>query len=296
VSRTAATFDAVPTVRSRSAARGALARRALMNALLLAISAVALVPLAWMISTSLKAAGAEYDWPPKWIPEPAVFANYVSAHSFMNFAAYYRNTITISVSTTLGAVLTSTMAAYAFARLRFVGRDALFVALLATMMLPNIVTLIPTYIIFRTVGWINTLWPLIVPAFLGGGAFNIFLARQFFLSIPNELEEAARIDGAGTFRIYGQIVLPLAGPVMAVIAIFTFLNHWTEFIGPLIYLNTDEMRTVALGIALNKGTFAVKLNYLMAASTVMTLPVVVLFFAAQRYFMKGILLTGMAGR
>lgn len=270
-----------------------------MNVLLLLISGVALVPLAWMISTSLKATGAEYDWPPRWIPEPIVFANYVRAHTVMNFAMYYRNTITISVLTTLGAVLTSTMAAYAFARLRFFGRDVFFVVLLATMMLPGIVTLIPTYIIFRTFGWINTLLPLIVPSFLGAGhsgAFNIFLARQFFMSIPYELEEAARIDGAGTFRIYWQIMLPLAGPLLAVIAIFTFLNHWTEFMAPLIYLNTDEMRTVALGIALNRGLFSVQLNYLMAASTVMTIPVVVLFFAAQRYFMKGILLTGLAGR
>ena len=296
MSEAARAIDGARTVHSGSAARRELARRAVMNAVLLAISAVALVPMAWMISTSLKATGAEYDWPPRWIPDPIVLANYVNAHTTMDFPAYYRNTITISVATTLGAVLTSTMAAYAFARMRFVGRRVLFVVLLATMMLPNIVTLIPTYIIFRTLGLINTLLPLIVPSFLGGGAFNIFLARQFFLSIPNELEEAARIDGAGTFRIYGQIMLPLCGPLLAVIAIFTFLNHWTEFMGPLIYLNSDEMRTVALGVALNKGVFAVKLNYLMAASAVMTVPVVVLFFAAQRYFMKGILLTGLAGR
>ena len=288
--------DGNQTVRSRSVAPLELARRFILNAVLLLISGIALVPLAWMISTSLKATGAEYDWPPRWIPDPIIFANYVDAHTTMNFPAYYRNTITITVLTTVGAVLTSTMAGYAFARLRFVGRNVLFLVLLATMMLPGIVTLIPTYIIFRSFGWINTLLPLIVPSFLGGSAFNIFLARQFFQSIPPELEEAARIDGAGTFHIYGLIILPLSGPLLAVIAIFTFLGHWTEFMGPLIYLNTDEMRTVALGIALNRGTFAVKLNYLMAASTVMTLPVVVLFFAAQRYFMKGILLTGLAGR
>jgi ABC-type glycerol-3-phosphate transport system permease component len=288
--------DGARAARRRSAAWPELARRCLLNAVLLLISGVALVPMAWMISTSLKATGAEYDWPPRWIPDPIVFANYVNAHTTMNFPAYYRNTITIAVLTTVGAALTSTMAGFAFARLRFVGRDALFLVLLATMMLPGIVTLIPTYIIFRTFGWINTLWPLIVPSFLGGSAFNIFLARQYFLSIPRELEEAARIDGAGTFQIYGQIFLPLSGPLLAVIAVFTFLGHWTEFMGPLIYLNTDDMRTVALGIALNKGTFAVKLNYMMAASAVMTLPVVVLFFAAQRYFMKGFLLTGLAGR
>jgi ABC-type glycerol-3-phosphate transport system permease component len=272
------------------------ARRGLTNVVLLAFSVVALLPLAWMVSTSLKATGAEYDWPPRWIPEPIVLGNYIYAHTVMNFAIYYRNTITIAVLTTLGAVLTSTMAGYAFARIRFFGREVLFVVLLATMMLPSIVTLIPTYIIFRNFGWINTLLPLIVPSMLGGSALNIFLARQFFMSIPKELEDAARIDGAGTFRIYAQIMLPLCGPLMAVIAIFTFLQHWTEFMGPLIYLNSDDMRTVALGIALNKGLFKVQLNYLMAASTVMTIPVVILFFAAQRYFMKGIVLTGLTGR
>src|SRR5439155_11657521 len=151
--------------------------RIALNGLLLAISAVALVPLAWMVSTSLKATGTEYEWPPQWIPQPPVFANYARAHATMNFAIYYRNTIAISVLSTAGAVLTSTMVAYAFARLRFVGRGVLFTCLLSTLMLPGIITLIPTYIVFRTLGWINTFLPLIVPSWLGGGAFYIFLAR-----------------------------------------------------------------------------------------------------------------------
>jgi multiple sugar transport system permease protein len=267
-----------------------------LNLLLLTISAVALVPMFWMLSTSLKPNGTEYEWPPQWIPQPIVFANYVAAHTTMNFAIYYRNTIVISALTTAGAVVTSTMVAFAFARLRFVGRGILFTCLLSTMMLPNIITLIPTYIIFRTLGWINTFLPLIVPSWLGGSAFYIFLARQFFMTVPYDLDEAARMDGAGPFRIYWQVLLPLAGPVVAVIAAFTFVDHWTEFLRPLIYLNRDEVRTVALGIALNKGLYANRLNYLMATSTVMTLPIVALFFFAQRYFMKGIVLTGLAGR
>ena len=197
---------------------------------------------------------------------------------------------------TAGAALTSTAAGFAFARLRFFARDLLFICLISTMMLPNIVTLIPTYIIFRTLGWIDTFLPLIVPSWLGGGAFYIFLARQFFMTIPRELDEAARMDGAGTFRIYWQILMPLAGSVLAVIATFTFVDHWTEFLRPLIYLNRDEVRTVALAIALNKGMYVSRMNYLMASSMVMTLPIVILFFFAQRYFMKGIVLTGLTGR
>ena len=270
--------------------------RLVLNILLIAVSAVALVPLLWMLSTSLKAAGTEYEWPPRWIPSPIVLANYLVAHASMNYLLYYRNTITITVLATAGAALTSTAAGFAFARLRFFGRNVLFVCLISTMMLPNIVTLIPTYIIFRTLGWIDTFLPLIVPSWLGGGAFYIFLARQFFMTIPPELDEAARMDGAGTFRIYWQILMPLAGSVLAVIATFTFVDHWTEFLRPLIYLNRDEVRTVALAIALHKGMYVSRMNYLMASSMVMTLPIVILFFFAQRYFMKGIVLTGLTGR
>ncbi len=284
------------TVHSRTTRAGNLLRRASLHAILIGISLVALVPLVWMLSTSLKASGAEYDWPPVWIPNPIVWANYVRAHSSLNYAAYYRNTATICILSTIGATLTSSMAAYAFARLRFDGRNVLFVLLLSTMMLPGIVTLIPTFVIFKTVGWIDTLLPLVVPSWLGGGAFYIFLVRQFFMTIPMELDESARIDGASSLRIYWQILMPLAGPAVAVVAVFTFVNQWTDFLGPLIYLNTDSMRTVALGIAMNRGFYSVKLNYMMAASMVMSLPIIVLFFAAQRYFIRGIALTGLTGR
>jgi len=284
------------TVHARSTLVASLLRRAALNAILIGLSLVALVPLLWMLVTSLKVSGAEYDWPPQWIPNPIVWENYIKAHSALNYGAYYRNTATICVLSAIGATLTSSMAAFAFARIRFDGRNFVFALLLSTMMLPGIVTLIPTFVIFRTVGWIDTLLPLVVPSWLGGGAFYIFLIRQFFMTIPVELDESARIDGASSLRIYWQILMPLAGPAVAVVAVFTFVDHWTEFLAPLIYLNSDSMRTVALGIAMNRGFYAVKLNYMMAASMVMSLPIIVLFFAAQRYFIRGIVLTGFAGR
>jgi multiple sugar transport system permease protein len=269
---------------------------------LIAISALALLPMAWMLSTSLKAKGTELEWPIRWIPDPIVWQNYLSAHTILPFNYYYRNTVTIAILACLGTVITTSMAGYAFARLRFVGRGPLFIMVMATMMLPGIVTLIPSYIIWRTLGWIDTLVPLIVPSWLaanGGsysGAFCIFLFRQFFMTLPYDLDDAARVDGASNYRILFQILLPLCGPVIAAVGIFTFVDHWTEFLGPLIYLNSDRMRTVSIGLALGSGTFRNTYNYIMAVAFVMTLPIVVLFFSAQRYFMKGIVMTGMAGR
>lgn len=264
--------------------------------LLITISVVATVPMLYMISTSLKQSGLEYEWPVKWIPDPIVWANYAKAHTVMPFHFFYRNTVVIAITSTAGSMLTATMAGYAFARLRFIGRNFLFVLTLATMMLPGIVTLIPTFLLFRHFGWINTLYPMIVPHILGGGAFYIFLTRQFFMSIPYELEEAARIDGASSIRIYWQIMIPLAGPVLAVIGVFGFVDRWTEFLQALIYLNTDDVRTVAIGLALNNALFEDRLNYIMAASFTMSVPIIALFFFAQRYFMRGIVMTGFAGR
>ena len=266
------------------------------HAALLVISVIALVPIFWMTTTALKAKGTELEWPIRWIPDPIVWQNYVAAHTILSFGYYYRNTILIAGLATIGAALTSSMAGFAFARLRFVGRGPLFILVLATLMLPNIVTLIPTYIIYREAGWIDTFVPLILPSWVGGGAFNVFLMRQFFMTLPHELDDAARVDGASSFRIYAQILLPLCGPCLAVVAIFTFVEHWTEFLLPLIYLNSDHNRTVSIGLALGSGTFRNTYNYIMAVATTMTLPIVLLFFSAQRYFMKGIVMTGMAGR
>ena len=268
----------------------------ILHVVLILTSVTALIPMLWMLSTSLKPTGTELEWPIRWIPSPIVWENYVRAHRTLSFGTYYRNTITITVLATLGAVLTSSMAGFAFARLRFVGRNALFLMVLATLMLPNIVTLIPTYIIWRKLGFLDTLVPLIVPSWLGGGALYVFLIRQFMLGFPRELDEAARIDGASSYRIFWQIILPLCGPVLAAVAIFSFVQHWTEFLTPLIYLNSDHNRTVAIGLALGVGSYRTNYNYLMAIAFTMTLPIVVLFFVAQRYFMRGIVMTGLAGR
>jgi len=289
---------AQPTMKPARVRRGKsnTALHLVLHGVLILISVTALVPIIWMISTSLKPTGTELEWPIQWIPKQIMWQNYVKAHRALSFNYYYRNTIVITVLSTMGAVLTSSMAGFAFARLRFVGREILFLMVLATLMLPNIVTLIPTYIIWRSLGFLDTLVPLIVPSWLGGNALYIFLIRQFMLSLPRELDEASRIDGATTFRIFYQIILPLCGPVLAAVAIFSFVQHWTEFLTPLIYLNSDHKRTVAIGLALGVGSYRTNYNYLMAISFTMTLPIVVLFFVAQRYFMRGIVMTGLAGR
>ena len=211
------------------------------------------------------------------------------------FGRYALNTLIITLFSMVGVLLTSSLAAYGFARLRFPGRDVIFMVLLSTLMLPYAVIMIPQYIMFKYLGWIDTYLPLIVPNWFGGGVFNIFLLRQFFRTIPVDLSEAARIDGASELRIYWQIMLPLAGPALAVVAIFTFINTWNDFLGPLIYLSSQTNYTIALGLATFKGMYATQWHYLMAASTVMIVPIIVLFFLAQRYFVQGIVLTGVKG-
>ncbi|HZQ99595.1 MAG TPA: carbohydrate ABC transporter permease [Chloroflexota bacterium] len=259
-------------------------------------AAVLLLPLYWMVTTSLKAVGKEWLMPPQWIPNPVVWSNYPDALTALPFNYFFRNTVLIVVLATAGTVLTSTMAGFAFARLRFPARGFLFTLVLATMMLPNVVTLIPTFLLFKQLGWLNTLLPLIVPYWLGGTAFSIFLSRQFFLAVPYELDEAARVDGASNYRIYAAIMLPLSPPLIGALAIFSVLHHWNEFLGPLIYVNRMELRTLALGLRSFQGSFASNYALMMAAATVTVLPVVALFFAAQRFFMRGVLMTGLAGR
>ncbi|NMB45921.1 MAG: carbohydrate ABC transporter permease, partial [Firmicutes bacterium] len=205
------------------------------------------------------------------------------------------NTILIVAFTLFGVLGSSSLSAYGFARLRFPGRDAIFMILLSTMMLPGVVLMIPQFVMFRNLGWIDTFKPLIIPHYFGGGAFNVFLLRQFFRSLPEELSDAARIDGCGEFKIYYRIILPLAKPALATIGIFTFMGTWNDFMGPLIYLNSPEKRTLALGLASFRSLYATHWNLLMAASTVMVIPIIVLFFGAQRHFVQGIVLTGLKG-
>src|SRR5579883_287914 len=273
-----------------------------LHIVLIALGITFLMPLLWLVSTSLKASGTELRYPPQWIPNPIVWANYKTALVDMEpFILYLRNTVIIAIGTTAGDVLSASLAGYAFARLRFPGKNLLFMCILATLMLPNIVTIIPTFLLMRYLHWIDTFLPLIVPAWFGastnGGAFSIFLFRQFFLTIPHELDEAARIDGANPLRIWWNVLLPLCGPVLISVVIFDALNSWNDFLLPLIYINSPQNLTLALGLGQFQLAHQQTLwNYMMAASTAMIIPVIVLFFFAQRYFMRGIVTSGLAGR
>src|SRR5579884_1828779 len=259
-------------------------------------AAVLGLPLLWLISTSLKERGHEFLVPPEIIPHPILWQNYPTALTSLPFHIYFANTMIVVIMSELGTLLTASMAAFAFSRLRFPGRDFLFVLVLSSLMLPNVVTLIPKFVIFRILGWINTLLPLWVPFWFGGGAFNIFLLRQYAMTLPHELDEAARIDGANNWQIYLRVVLPLIGPALATVAIFTFIYSWNDFLEPLIYLHDESKRTLALGLLGFQDLYATQWNLMMAASAVLILPVVVVFLFAQRYFIRGISLTGLAGR
>lgn len=278
---------------------GAQAQRRGLHALLHLVfilgSLAYLLPFAWLLSTSLKLDGRELMLPPQWIPNPIAWENYYRAMTALPMLLFLRNTVLVTVTATLGGLLTASLAGYGFARLRFPGRDILFSFCLTTLMLPSVVTLIPEFLLFRQLGWINTFLPLIVPWSLGGHAFGIFLFRQYAMTIPQDYDEAARVDGATAFRIWYSIILPLSKPVLATIAILAFIHHWNDFLRPLIYLQDKELRTLAIGLRLFRSEYLVQWNLMMAASALMLLPILVLFFMAQRYFVQGIVMTGIKG-
>ena len=272
--------------------------------LLLGISILFMIPLLWMISTSLKEAQDLVGF--RWIPTRLAWENYVDAFSFGMWPQWTLNTVIITVSSVIGQVLSSSLVAYAFSRLRWRGRDALFSIVLATMMLPSVVTMIPQFVLFANLPafgfmgskvWINTFLPLIVPAFTGS-AFYIFLLRQFMRGIPQDLTDAAKIDGAGELRIWWSIILPMTKPALAVVAIFTFQGAWQDFLGPLLYLQSEKWYTLQLGLrqfeAAAGGSPA--WHWLMAASLMVVLPVLIVFIAFQRYFIEGFNFSGLAGR
>jgi multiple sugar transport system permease protein len=263
--------------------------------MLVVVAMVMLVPFLWLVSSSLKPQHQVFQFPPQWIPNPILFENYTQALTYKPFDIYLRNSLFIVTLNILAVVLSSSFCAYGFARLSFPGRDLWFGVVLATLMVPYVVLLVPTFVIFTRLGWIDTFLPLIVPQFFGGGAFNIFLMRQFFRTIPDELSDAARIDGASEFGIYWRIILPLSKPALITVAIFTFLGSWNDFLGPIIYLKSPEHFTVAVGLASFRSVLNTRWELQMAASTAMIVPVVVLFFVAQRYFIKGIVMTGLKG-
>ncbi len=259
-----------------------------------------MIPFVWMISTSLKEPGDVLKFPPEWIPDPFVWRNYIDAVTleYAPFGIFFKNTVIITFISMFGQLLSASMVAFSFARLRWSGRDALFMVVLATMMLPYQVTLIPVFILFKELGWVDTLLPLIVPAFFGGGAFTIFLLRQFMMSIPLEMDDAAKIDGCSTAGIYGRIIIPMSRPVLITAAIFSFLGHWNDFIGPLIYLNSTHNYTLSLGLRIIQGYggYGVqRWHLMMAASLIVMLPVLTLFFVAQRYFIQGVVVSGVKG-
>lgn len=261
----------------------------------IAIAIVMLAPFVWLVSSSLKNQVQIFSYPPKWIPDPIVWQNYPDALTARPFDLYLRNTLIIVSLNVIAVVFSSSFCAYGFARLRFRGRDFWFGIVMATLFLPYAILIVPSFMIFSKLGWVDTFLPLVVPPFFGGGAFNIFLMRQFFRTIPEELADAARIDGCSEFGIYWRIMMPLAKPALITVAIFTFLASWNDLLGPTIYLRSPENFTVAVGLAGFRSTLSVSWDLQMAASTAMILPVVVLFFFAQRYFIKGVVMSGLKG-
>jgi multiple sugar transport system permease protein len=266
---------------------------------LIGCSLIMIIPLYWMLITSLKTLKAVNEFPPAWVPDPIVLGNYAEALSIFPFWLYLANTVIIVVGVIGGNLVSCSLVAYAFAKLHAPGKSLLFGILLATLMLPEHVTLIPVYILFQRLGWIDTFLPLIVPAWFARSAFSVFLLRQFFLTLPRELSDAARIDGASHLTILTRIVVPLSRPALAAIAVFSFLGVWNDFLHPVIYLNSEARFTLALGllalIGQSRESGAVEWQLVMAATTVMMVPVVIVFFLAQRHFIQGIALTGLKG-
>ena len=253
-----------------------------------------LLPFVWMISTSLKQASEVFTFPPQWIPSELNWSNYTRALTAMPFGRFYINSFVVALSVTVVTIVTSSLAAFAFARLRFRGRDTLFLVYLATLMIPFTVLLIPNFILVRYLGWYDNYAALIFPPAFS--AFATFLLRQYFRGIPMELDAAARIDGATSFRIWWQIIMPNSGPAIAALAIFVFLGNWNEFLWPLVVTNSESMRTIPVGLNAFQGQFGVRWELLMAAAVVAMLPVMIVFMLAQNWFIKGITMTGMGGR
>lgn len=285
--------------------------RSVVFVILLIGSITMLLPVIWMLITSFKARADVFAVPPIWFPHPLHFENYPEAWTVegmyssetwsffgipiqgITFTTYTVNTLIISVLSCVGTTFSSSLVAFAFARLRFPGRGPLFLLCLATMMVPTQVTMIPTFIEFKSLGWYDTFYPLIVPAFLGGGAYNIFLMRQFFMSIPYEMDEAAKIDGCTNFGVFWRILLPLCKPALTTVAVFSFVWNWNDFLNPLIYLDSNSKKTLALGLTNFVSLYGQDYHLLMAASLVISLPIILMFLAGQRYFIQGIATTGL---
>jgi multiple sugar transport system permease protein len=299
-------LDAAPAVlkgrrRSNAGARLNLRRvaaRLIAYVLLAAVALIAVIPFFWMVSTSLKTVTETSTYPPPILPAVPQWHDYADVVNAVPILTFFRNTAFYSAMVTIGQLVFCSTAAFAFARLRFPGREALFLIYLATLMIPTAVTLVPSFILMKWFHWIDTIWVMTIPGMLGS-AFGTFLLRQFMLGIPRDLDEAATIDGAGLLRIYWQIILPLTGSALTVLAVLTIMTVWNDFMWPLVMLNSSNVMTLTLGLAVfaTGGTEEfLNVPLLMAAATMTVAPLILIFFIAQRYFVRGIALTGFGGR
>jgi len=267
--------------------------KALLHAVLITMGISMVIPLLWMVSTSLKQPVAVFDFPPQWIPRPIVWENYVTAWKSMPFARFYFNSLFVGTVVTVGQVLTSAMAAYAFARLNFPFRDKLFFGYLATMMIPGSVTMIPVFILFKLLGLVDTYSALILPGFFS--AYGTFMLRQFFMSIPKELEEAAKLDGCSLWGIFINVILPLSKPGLATLTTFTFMGSWGNFMWPMIVTNSEEIKTLPIGLLSFQGMYNTDWTLLMAGSLIVLIPVIIVFLLGQRHFVEGIQMGAIKG-
>ena len=271
-------------------------QRFTIYAILMGGAIIVLFPFLWTLSTSLKTPQQIYEIPPQLIPDPIRFENYTDVLTDRPFGRWMLNSLFVVVVSTIGTLLSCSMAAFAFSRLRWPGRDKFFLVLLATMMLPDQVTLIPTFILFKELGWVNTYFPIALPAWFARNAFYVFLLRQFFMTIPLDLDDAARMDGANNLQVYWKIILPMSKPALGVAALMFAQFKWREFLGPLIYLNNSESYTAAIGLkTFMDPTYGTDWELMMAANIVFMIPVIVIFFFTQRYMIQGIVITGVKG-
>lgn len=284
------------TMHTRSQKKAKLAARIVTYFVLIAAAVICLFPFIWMISTSFKPMSDIYKMSPTLFPENGTVENFVEGWKGANFQLYFKNTAVITFLATVGTVLSSSVVAYGFARFQSRCSKLLFMVLLGTMMLPTQVTLIPQYLLYYKLGMVDTIWPLIIPSWLGGGAFNIFLFIQFFRTLPKELDEAAKIDGANSLQVFTRILLPAVKPVMLAVLVMALVYNWNDFFNPLIYLNSNDKFTIAIGLQFFKGSQGnVQVGQMMSMALVSLLPVLVIFATCQKYFIQGIKMSGLKG-
>lgn len=268
-------------------------KKIIVHVVLIIGSLIMMAPFLWMVLTSFKSFAETMQVPPTILPKVWKLENYAEVFQKIHFSTYYLNTIIITVGRTIGQLLLCSLAAYAFARMNFPGKNIIFIALLSVLMVPSQIIMIPSFVIVRELGWFDTFYALIVPGIFS--AFGTFLLRQFFMSIPKELDEAAKIDGCSYFGIYWRIILPLARPALVALAIFTILNAWNDFLWPLVVTSSDSMRVLSIGIASFQEQYATEYPLLMAGALMASLPLILIFIFFQRYFIEGITITGVKG-